>query len=234
MVTDSSSSGCTGRISRGAQPAQDFVLLLRRKPGRDYDAVAEQRHEAVFAEFVGQPERLRRRESRSSCEVSIRSLSRIARARLRPVAASATADAGAGAQQQARPLSRLAAAGLVDLRGVRSWSTWSPSVAPYMICAAMARFRAVPLDARPACCGSTMMHTIMNAPMTAGGDRPAQGESAARSTGLSRKSPSAAPSGRVRMKAAQNKKTREMFVVKSMAATSAAKALAASTSAPPS
>ena len=33
-------------------------------------------------------------------------------------------------------------------------------------------------------------------------------------TGLSRKSPIEAPSGRVRMKAAQNKKTREIFVKK--------------------
>jgi hypothetical protein len=31
--------------------------------------------------------------------------------------------------------------------------------------------------------------------------------------GLSRKSPTVAPSGRVKMKAAQNKKTREMFVL---------------------
>ena len=33
-------------------------------------------------------------------------------------------------------------------------------------------------------------------------------------TGLSRKSPTVAPSGRVRMKAAQNKKTRETLVKK--------------------
>ena len=33
-------------------------------------------------------------------------------------------------------------------------------------------------------------------------------------TGLSRKSPTEAPSGRVRMKAAQNKKTREILVKK--------------------
>jgi hypothetical protein len=57
------------------------------------------------------------------------------------------------------------------------------------------------------------MHPTMNAAMT----EEAMGRLSARppwSTGLSRKSPTVAPSGRVKMKAAQNKVTREMFVQK--------------------
>ena len=57
------------------------------------------------------------------------------------------------------------------------------------------------------------MQRIMNAAMIA----EAIGRLNARPpslTGLSRKSPTEAPSGRVRMKAAQNKKTREILVKK--------------------
>lgn len=50
-------------------------------------------------------------------------------------------------------------------------------------------------------------------------------------SGLSRKSPTVAPSGRARMKAAQNKNVRDMFVQKYAAATIAS--AAPNTTAPP-
>ena len=63
----------------------------------------------------------------------------------------------------------------------------------------------------PARCGSTSRHARMNAVMTpeASGRLSA---SPPRLTGLSRKSPTVAPSGRVRMNAAQNSSTRETLV----------------------
>src|SRR5437588_9515876 len=63
----------------------------------------------------------------------------------------------------------------------------------------------------PARCGKINRHPIMNAAMTAD----AIGRLNARPpwfTGLSRKSPTVAPSGRVRMNAAQNSVTRDIFV----------------------
>src|SRR6516162_8271405 len=66
---------------------------------------------------------------------------------------------------------------------------------------------------RPARCGRTNRQARMNAAITAD----ASGRLNARPpwlTGLSRKSPTVAPSGRVRMKALQNSDTRETFVHK--------------------